>query len=160
MLETEGVVVGLGADEAYVETSRVTACGTCSAQKNCGTSNVSQLLAGKPKPFLVLNPIGAAVGERVVIGLENAALLKSALLSYLLPLILLIAGALLGGLLAPADLSSDSYSVVGAIVGLALGFAALRWVAARTGGQKQFQPVILRRVVSFNIVKLAEGRDQ
>jgi sigma-E factor negative regulatory protein RseC len=159
MLEAEGVVVKLGSDGAYVETSRASSCGTCSSQKSCGTSSFGLLLGSKAKPFRVLNPIGAAVGERVVIGLEEAALLRSSLLSYAVPLILLMAGALLGSHLAPIAAELDLYSVVGAGVGLALGFAALKWVAARTGGQEQFQPVILRRVFSYNIVKLAEDSE-
>jgi sigma-E factor negative regulatory protein RseC len=156
MIETEGVVVKLCTDGAYVETARASSCGTCSSQQSCGTSSLSQLLGGTAKPFQVLNPIGAAVGERVVIGLEESALLRSSLLSYALPLAFLMAGALLGSQLVPAEAAKDLYSVIGAGVGLALGFAALKWVATRAGGQRQFQPVILRRVFSYNIVKLAE----
>jgi sigma-E factor negative regulatory protein RseC len=159
MLETEGVVVKLGADGAYVETSRASSCGTCSSQQSCGTTSLSQLLGSKSRPFRVLNPIGAAVGERVVIGLEESALLRSTLLSYVLPLALLMAGALLGSQVAPAGAAKDLYSVSGAGIGLVLGFAALKWVAARTGGQRQFQPVILRRVFSYNIVKLVEDSE-
>jgi sigma-E factor negative regulatory protein RseC len=160
MLETEGVVVKLGADGAYVETARASSCGTCSSQKSCGTSSLGHLLGGQAKPFRVLNPIGAAVGERVVIGLEESALLRSSLLSYVLPLTLLMAGALLGSQLAPAGAAKDLYSVAGAGIGLVLGFTALKWVAGRPGGQQQFQPVILRRVFSCNIVKLAEDSER
>ncbi|MBZ0104982.1 MAG: SoxR reducing system RseC family protein [Sulfuricella denitrificans] len=156
MLETEGVVVRLGADGAYVETTRASSCGTCSSQKSCGTSSMSQLLGSKTMSFLVMNPIGAAVGERVVIGLEEPALLKSSLIGYVLPLMLLMAGALGGSQLAPAGAAQDLYPVIGAAVGLGLGIAALKWVAWKTRGQKQFHPVILRRVFSYNIVKLAE----
>ncbi|MDO9188703.1 MAG: SoxR reducing system RseC family protein [Sulfurimicrobium sp.] len=159
MLETEGVVVKLGADGAFVETARASSCGTCSSQKNCGTSSLSQLLGSSPKPFRVLNPIGAGVGERVVVGLEESALLKSSLLSYALPLTLLMAGASLGSLLASADAAKDLYSVIGAGVGLVLGFVALKWLSARAGGQRQFQPVILRRVFPYKIIKLAEDRE-
>lgn len=160
MLETEGVVVSLGTDGAYVETARASSCGTCSSQQSCGTSSLGQLLGSQAKPFHVLNPIGAAVGERVVVGLEESALLRSSLISYALPLMLLMAGAMLGSQMAPVNTAKDLYSVVGAGVGLALGFAALKWVAARTGGQQQFQPVILRRVFSYNIVKLTEDREE
>ena len=49
----------------------------------------------------------------MVIGMEESALLKSSLLRYLLPLALLMAGAILGGWLAPVHLK-DAYSVGGA----------------------------------------------
>ena len=102
------------------------------------------------------NPIGAAVGERVVVGLEESALLTSSLLGYVLPLTSLLAGALLGSQFAPAGVVTDLYSVSGAVIGLILGIAALKWATSRAGGKRQFQPVILRRVFSYNIVKLAE----
>lgn len=159
MLETEGVVVRLGADGAYVETARASSCDSCNSQKSCGTSSLGQLLGGKAKPFRVLNPIGAVVGERVVIGLEETALLGGALLSYVLPLALLMSGALVGSQLAPDVAAKDLYSVVGAGFGLVLGFAALKRVAGWTGSQRQFQPVILRRVFSYNVVKLAEDSE-
>lgn len=159
MLETEGVVVRLATDGAFVETSRASSCGTCSSQQSCGTSSMSFLIGAKARPFHVRNPIGAAVGERVVIGLEESALLRSSLLSYAFPLTLLMAGALLGNQLAPVGAAKDLYSVAGSGIGLVLGFAALKWMSARTGEQRQFQPVILRRVFSYNVVKLAEDRE-
>ncbi len=159
MLETEGVVVELGADGAYVETARASSCGTCSSQQSCGTSSLSPLLGSSPKPFRVLNPIGAAVGERVVIGLEESALLSSSLLSYALPLALLLAGASLGSQMASAHAEMDLYSAIGAGVGLVLGFVALKWLSARAGGQRRFQPVILRRVFAYNVVKFVEDRE-
>lgn len=159
MLEAEGVVVKLAADGAYVETARASSCGSCSSQQSCGTTSLSRLLGGRPLSFRVQNPIGAVVGERVVIGLEESALLRSTLLSYVLPLALLMAGALLGSQVAPAGAAKDLYSVAGAGIGLVLGFAALKWVAERAGGHGQYQPVILRRVFSCNIVKFSEDSE-
>lgn len=159
MLETEGLVVKVGEEGAYVETSRASSCGSCNSRQSCGSSTLSQMLGGKANLFQVLNPIGAVVGERVVIGLEEAALLKSSVLSYLLPLVLLMSGAMMGGLLAPATEMKDAYSIGGAGVGLVLGFIALKSVTARMGAKRQFQPVILRRVLSQKIIKFAEDRE-
>jgi len=158
MLETEGVVIKAGEEGAYVETSRASACGSCSGKQSCGTASLSQLLGSKVASFKVLNPIGAAVGERVVIGLEEAALLKSSALAYLLPLALLLAGAITGNLLASADMK-DTYAAWGSGIGLMFGFVTLKLITAKAGTQRQFQPVILRRVLSYNIVKLAEDRE-
>lgn len=158
MLEAEGVIVKIGQEGVFVETSRASACGTCSSKEGCGTSTLSQLLGSKASIFKVLNPIGAVLGERVVIGLEEAALLKSSLLVYSLPLGALLAGAILGGWLAPAQLQ-DAYALGGMFAGLALGFVALKLVGARAGTNSQFQPVILRRVFSQNVVNFAGGRE-
>lgn len=158
MLEAEGVVVRAGEEGALVETSRASACGSCSSNQSCGSTTLTQLLGSKTSTFKVLNPIGAAAGERVIIGLEETTLLKSSVLAYLLPLALMFAGAITGSLLASADMK-DAYSAWGAGVGLMFGFVALKLVTARAGNQRQFQPVILRRVLSHHIVKLAEDRE-
>jgi len=159
MLEAEGVIVKIGQEGVFVETSRVSACGSCSSKEGCGTSTLSQLLGSKTSSFKVLNPIGAALGERVVIGMEEAALLKSSLLVYLLPLAFLLAGAIFGGWLAPDSLQ-DAYAVGGVFVGLVLGFVALKLVSANARTNSQFQPVILRRVFSQNFVNFAGGRER
>ena len=158
MLEAEGVIVKIGQEGVFVETSRVSACGSCSSKEGCGTSTLSQLLGSKSSSFKVLNPIGAALGERVVIGMEETALLKSSLLVYLVPLAFLMAGAILGGWLAPVNLK-DAYAIGGVLIGLVLGFVALKWISASAGANRQFQPVILRRVFSQNVVKFAGGSE-
>lgn len=158
MLEAEGVIVKIGQEGVFVETSRASACGSCSSKDGCGTSTLSQLLGNKSSSFKVLNPIGATLGERVVIGMEEAALLKSSLLVYLLPLTFLLAGAITGGWLAPARLL-DAYAAGGMGIGLVVGFVALKMIAARAGTNRQFQPVILRRVFSRNFVKFAGDRE-
>jgi sigma-E factor negative regulatory protein RseC len=158
MLEAEGVIVKIGQEGVFVETSRASACGSCSSKSGCGTSTLSQILGSKPTTFKVLDPIGAALGERVVIGMEEAALLKSSLLAYLVPLVFLMAGAILGGWLAPANLK-DAYALGGVVVGLVLGFVVLKWINASAGTQRQFQPVILRRAFSQNFVTFTGGRE-
>lgn len=158
MLEAEGVIIKIGQEGVFVETSRASACGGCSSKDGCGTSTLSQILGNKASIFKVLNPIGAALGERVVIGMEEAALLKSSLLVYLLPLGSLLAGAIMGGWLAPVRLQ-DAYAVGGMLAGLVLGFVALKLIGARAGTNSQFQPVILRRVFSQNFVNFAGGRE-
>lgn len=120
-----------------------------------------QLLGIEAKPFRVLNPIGAGVGERVIIGLEEAALLRSSLVAYVVPLVLLIAGAIAGGMLvSPAY--SDAYAAVGALLGLIAGFGSLKWINRRTGsgGQGMYRPVILRRAFSCQNVKFHEDRER
>lgn len=158
MLEAEGVIVKIGQDGVFVETSRASACGGCSSKEGCGTSSFSRLLGNKASFFKVQNPIGAALGERVVIGMEEAALLKSSLLVYLVPLAFLLAGAMLGGWLAPAHLK-DAYAAGGVVVGLVFGFAALKLFNTDAGKNRQFQPVILRRVFSQNFVHFVGGRE-
>lgn len=83
-------------------------------------------------------------GDEVIVGLADGVLLRGALLAYLLPLALLLAGALLGEA-AFAGAGEEPVILSGAL-GLGLGFLAVRMMSRRLRDDARFQPVILRRV--------------
>lgn len=72
---------------------RESACsGDCHKCSGCGAAQQTMLLT-------VENPIGARVGDLVVISSGSAAVLKAAAVLYMLPLLLFLAGYLAGQLL-------------------------------------------------------------
>ena len=72
---------------------RESACsGDCHKCSGCGAAQQTMLLT-------VENPIGARVGDLVVISSGSAAVLKAAAVLYMLPLLLFLAGYLVGQLL-------------------------------------------------------------
>ena len=86
------------------------------------------------------NTINAKVGQSVIVGIEEKALLKSALLLYIAPLATMLFGAILASKVSPSDLSA----MVGAVAGLFVGFF---WVKAHVAGRvyyQNYQPKILR----------------
>jgi len=155
MIETQAVVVNVEEDFAYVETQRQSACGGCNAQEGCGTSALSTVLGGKPTRFKVLNGVGAQIGDNVVIGLEEKALLKSSLMAYLLPVLGLILGVSAALMLIPQ--AGDAATVTGALLGLIAGFLGLRQVNSRNGNSLEYMPVILRSSNSWKVVGFAGG---
>lgn len=71
---------------------RQSACsGDCHKCSGCGAAQESLLLKAA-------NPIGAAVGDTVVITSESGPVLKAAAVLYMLPLLLFFAGYLTGSL--------------------------------------------------------------
>jgi len=144
MLETPAVVVKTEAGAALVEADFGGGCGSgMCAKGGCGTAVLAQLFSRTPRgPMRAGNPIEARIGERVIIGVEEGALLRATLLAYLLPLVLFVVGAfavrqwLHGG---------DGAAALGALAGLVLGWGVVRWMGQRAG-QQRGQPVILRRV--------------
>jgi sigma-E factor negative regulatory protein RseC len=141
MLETRAVVVRVEGQHAFVQASEGGSCGQCSG-KGCGTAKLSQMFCSKPRQFRVDNPINARVGDQVVIAVEDGAVLRGIGLVYLLPLLLLAAGAALGNAAAPQVEQRDGYAAAGAFIGLALGFVLSRWLSAR---QKRRRPCIARQ---------------
>lgn len=145
MIETQAVVMKIEDSIAYVQAERKSSCSGCS-ESNCGTSVLANFLGQKAPLYRANNALGAKVGERVVVGLEESALFKGTLLLYLFPILLLFAGAVAGSALADTADAREACSVAGAVIGLVAGFLWLKVLSARIGLEKKFQPVILSRV--------------
>lgn len=145
MNETRAVVIKTENAVAYVEAQNKGGCSSCSTSGGCSTAMLGRIFSQKPRMFKALNPIEAKAGDEVVVGVEDGALLRGALSVYVLPLLLLLGGALLAALLAPSASARDGYSVAGAALGLAASVIWLKVFSGRYGASRAFQPVILRR---------------
>jgi len=145
MLEEEGIVIDIQGDYAEVEAQPKAGCGSCSARKGCGTSLVASLFPGRRHRFLARNEAGASTGDRVIIGLDEGALQLASLLLYLVPLLGLLGGALLGGWLARLLAVGDGElpSILLGAAGMVLAFAGIRnrWNGT---SNRRFQAVVLR----------------
>jgi sigma-E factor negative regulatory protein RseC len=140
VIEESAQVVALDGEFAWVETQRRSSCGTCSSEKGCSTSAMSKLLNQKPLRVRVQNPLKAAVGDGVVIGLQDSALVRSSLVVYLLPLLAMIAGALV----VRAAGGGDGIASLAGLAGLAAGFLGVRTFGRRAADNPLYQAVILR----------------
>lgn len=131
MVENSARVTRVEAGIAWVRPESPSSCGACGG-KGCGSSLLVSMLHPREPEYPVRNPIGAAPGEAVVVGIEEGALLSAAFAGYLVPLLLLLLGAMAGARL------SEWASVAGGVAGLLL--AAL-WLKRR---RTLPAPVILR----------------
>jgi len=150
MIETEAVVVKIEHAVAYVQAERKSSCSGCS-ESSCGTSVLANFFGQKAPLYRASNEVGAKVGDRVVVGMNESALFKGTLLLYLFPLLLLFVGAVAGSALAVSADVKDGYSVAGAFIGLAAGFIGLKLLSSKVGLGRQFQPVILSRMVDMPV---------
>jgi sigma-E factor negative regulatory protein RseC len=125
---------------ATLEIERKAACGICGQTRGCGNSIWGKLFAHQSTAFKAQNHINAKVGDSVIVGINEQALLKSAMLLYIVPLVTLFIGAIL----AKQINASELIAMLGAVAGLAIG---LLWVKGHTMSSRYFrlqQPVILR----------------
>lgn len=146
MIEEFGVVVSVQGEMALVEGQRHSACGGCVVNGACGTSLISRYFGRKPLLLRAHNGIGAAPGDRVVLGVPEDALLEASFMAYLVPLLAMIGGGIAGDqiavLLAPAN--AQALSV---LCGLAALVAALWWlgkVSRAKASDERYRPRILR----------------
>ncbi len=138
MIETPARVTRLDGGDAWVVGAAPSSCGACGAKsggKGCGSSIFARVLHADEPEYRVENPIGAQVGESVVVGLPDGALLGAAASGYLAPLALLLLCAGIGQWFA-----GEPGAVTGGLVGLLLAALYLRRRRAPA-----VHPVVLRR---------------
>ncbi len=143
MLETRAVVTRLEGTEALVEAVQGGGCGQCSAG-GCGSGKLSQVFCVHPRQFRVRNDIHAAVGEEVQVAVADGTVLRSALILYGLPLLLLFGGALCGAHWLGGIAGRDAGAAVGAVGGLLAGLVLARLIASRQRTVFAASPVISR----------------
>ena len=78
-------------------------------------------MSAASRRYQVANSIGARVGDHVQLTVAGGALWRASLMSYVLPLLLAIAGAA-GG----QSLAGDAGAILGTLAGLGGGLALLR----------------------------------
>jgi sigma-E factor negative regulatory protein RseC len=145
MIEEYAVVTALIGNQATLELERRAACGICGQTRGCGNATWGKLLGHDSHAFTAENPVNASVGDSVVVGIDEKAVLNSAFYLYVVPL----AGLLIGTLVANYFFTNQLYVILGAVVGLVTGFL---WVKGYLIGHnqsgiaysKKYQAVILR----------------
>lgn len=143
MVATDGEV-------AWVDTQRKAACGSCSASHGCGTSVLGQWFGQRMGRVRVLNRCDARVGDEVVIGIREDALVRGSLAVYAVPVLGLLAGAVAGdALLRRLGLASADWAgIVFGMVGLGVGLWLVHRYARRVQCDERYQPVALRHAQS------------
>ena len=130
MLETRAVIVQIEGQYAFVQASQANGCEQCNG-KGCGAGKLSQLFCSKPRQFQVDNSINASVGDEVIVSVAEGSVLRGISVVYLLPLLLLVMGAMLGNTWVEQPGQRDGYAAVGAMLGLAAGFVIAKWISSR-----------------------------
>lgn len=139
MIEEEAYVAEVSGGLVWIEKTRKSACSGCA--QSCPSASLSGgLFDGKPVRLQVPSDLPLRPGDKVLVGIDEEALTGGSLWIYLLPLLCLFAGALLG----ESVIGSDLASALGGLLGLGLCFAGLK--AARLFDRPRYRPVILRKI--------------
>lgn len=148
IIEESGRVIAIDGDDAWVVTERQSACGSCAASKGCGTGIMSRAFSsGRQIKIRVRNAVDAAVGDEVVLGIDDRMVLRGSFLMYLLPLLALFFGAFLGKLIDDAVLIFEA-DYLSAGVGIGAMLLVFIWLHRRPRllmAGDDCQPRILRR---------------
>lgn len=143
MNEMHAIVIALRGDQAEIAPLGNFGCTHCNSGGGCGSGKLAQMFcSNKPRQFRAMNSAGASVGDEVRVVLPEGALLRSSMLIYGLPLLLLLGGAMLGVMLAGTIAARDGYAVLGALGGLLAGFAASRVMTMNANHRAVVQSVV------------------
>ncbi len=140
VISVSGRVIEAGEDFVWALTDSKTACAHCSARQGCGVSVLSNLIGRRSNRIRVPNSMNASLGDEVILGVRETALLKSTLMLYLLPLLSMLSFALA----INAMLNNEALAVLAAGWGLFVGLAVVRYFAARNAADNTLQPFMLR----------------
>lgn len=140
MLETRVIVMETAPNIAWVQAVQSGSCEQCHG-KGCSSSKLGQLFCSKPRQFQVDNPIDAQVGDEVVVAVVEGTVLRGIGLVYIMPLLLMLAGAAL----AQQINSTDLFAALGAVIGVVAGFGLAKWLSSRPH-LSQTTPYIVRKI--------------
>ena len=140
MATEQGIVIRTDSKTAWVKTQKTKACEGCSSRGAC-----SVMGGGEEMEVEALNAAGGKVGDHVVLSFETASLLKATFLVYVIPIIGLLIGALIGQKLA--SIFAFNESMLAAISGLlfcGLAIFFVRIKGNRMAQQEEYRPKITR----------------
>jgi sigma-E factor negative regulatory protein RseC len=146
MADRIGLVIGNENDgRARIIIDRKGACGGC----HTTGSGCRSCLSSAKMESLVLNPVGARSGDIVQVSLKSGNLLIGAALLYVLPVLALLGGALIGSAESSvAGWDGTSATVLGGGAGLAIGFGLVMGLDRCTWVRRRLAPRITAVLVS------------
>lgn len=144
MIIEQGQVIATSDNRVWVETIRKSACHSCTARSGCGQAVLGQMMDEKKqyqKNILRVNAENQTfqVGEIIEIGIEEGALLKTAALTYGVPILLLFLFSAVGQWMKFPDLA---VALAGG-VGLYSGFYWVRKIVASWDCDARYHPELL-----------------
>jgi len=151
MATEEGIVIKLENRTAWVKTTRSSACKSCASKGSCHTEG-----QGREMEVEVTNPVGAKIGDRIVLYFETSSLLKAAFLLYLFPVLCMLAGAALGHWLSLKYQFNPSLgSAAGGFLCLVLSFMMVKLRGDRMAHKDSYKPRIIRILGKIPTMKKA-----
>lgn len=136
-MQEEGRIIKVEGNRAKVALAPKEACQSC---KLCHAGRQGEMI------IQVENPIGARVGDQVKLEIEAEEVLRSAFLLYGFPLLGLLIGFLVGGVV----ISSEPGIIGGGLTGLGLAFLGLYLYDKRLEKLGREKGVIVHHISAVN----------
>jgi sigma-E factor negative regulatory protein RseC len=152
MVEGFATVVAVDGAVAWLEPEQTSSCGSCASSSACGAKGIGTAASRlEARRFQLDNHAGLVVGERVVVGIRENALVKASLTAYAIPLAVML-GA---GVMAQWAADTDGVTMAAMVTGLLLGLGMARLNASRLSSRGDLAPRFLRRANVGMVCKIS-----
>jgi sigma-E factor negative regulatory protein RseC len=140
MSTEEGTITKVSEDKARVRVRRSSMCDACKSRSAC-----SIIGGGETMEAEALNTANARVGDRVLLNIPSKSLWKISFILYMLPVIFLIAGVIIGMKLAKNySLEPELGALLLGIVGCIVSFLLIKLFAKHIRKNKEYIPEIIK----------------
>ena len=124
MIEEQAVVIKASKERVTLEVVRTKPCGLCGQVRGCGNSIWGKIFSHQSGHIETRNDLNAKLGDIVILGIDETLMLKSSLMLYGVPLLLMFLGMLLANSFAKEMV--ELYTLIGALTGLFLGIVMIK----------------------------------
>jgi sigma-E factor negative regulatory protein RseC len=140
MSREEGIIVRVTGERALVRINRSASC------EGCQSAGACHILDGRNEMEAeAYNIAGAKEGDRVLLEINPSVAVKVAFIIYLLPVIALIAGAIVGQKLGPDySLSADTSAILFGLSALVAVSIPIKILAKKLSRNKEYIPHIVQ----------------
>jgi len=126
MIEEQAIVIKASKESVTLEVVRSKPCGLCGQVKGCGNSIWGKIFSHQSGHIETRNNLNAKLGDIVILGIDETLMLKSSLMLYGVPLLLMFLGMVITNSFAKE--MTELYTLVGAVLGLSLGVVMIKRV--------------------------------
>ena len=100
---------------------------------------------GKEMEVEAINNAGAEVGQKVVLSFETSPLLKATFMLYVLPILFLLAGALIGDKVAPFfNFDAQTFALITGLLFFGLAMILVKSKGNKLAKKDEYQPKVIR----------------
>ena len=148
MATEEGIVKKIDGNTASVLVKRSEMCCGCASQSTC-----KSLGGGKDMMADAINDIDAKEGDRVLLNINSGSALKLTFIVYMLPVIMLVTGAISG--IKLGDRTSLDPELLAVILGLGafiLSFIGIIFFGRKQKNNKDYMPVLVKVVSRRQVI--------
>lgn len=140
MSTEEGTITKVSENTAWVKVRRSSMCDACNCHRTC-----SILGGGETMEAEALNTADAQVGDRVLLKIPSTLLFKVSFIFYMIPVIFLISGVILGMKMARNySLEPELGAMIMGILGCIPAFLIIRLFAKKVRKNKAYVPEVIK----------------